>query len=207
MTAGLIQAVMAASFKAATAPVYTNFWGSTSGDPTLTGAVSGRLLVAAGNRASGTPPTADGAWTLWGTEAHGSIALSQAFYYKIAAGSDAITWTNATGQRSVWEFSTAAIDTLNFSQGNTTATLDYEAQPTMTANSIVGLQVVINSAQTATSAATAGLGFTQRANRNTSISAWSGDSNTTLLSSFDPASGTFDTSGSWICGVFSVKAG
>lgn len=184
-------------------PVYTNFWQSSSGNPTLTGVAAGRLLVAAGNRPSATPATAD--WTLWGAEPHGTTALSLAIYWKIAAGSDTITWTNATGQRAVWEFSDAAIDTLNFSQGAGTTTLDFEAQPTMAPDSLVGMQVIINTAQTSIAAAVAGLGFTTRNARNTSVSAWAGDSNTTLLSSFDPANGTFDTSGNWIAGVFTVK--
>jgi hypothetical protein len=188
-------------------PAYTNYWTSQVGDPTLTGAVAGRLLVAVAGRTSMTPATADAGWTIWGSpEVHGTAAQSIAVYTKVAAGSDTITWTNAVGVRSVWEFSNAAKDTINGSQGATTTVLNYEAQPTMAATgAIVGVYVIISAAQTATSAATAGLGYTQRSNKNTSLGTWAGDSNTTLVTAFDPANGTFDTSGNWTMIVFTVK--
>jgi hypothetical protein len=184
-------------------PTYTNFWSNAAADPTITGSSAGRLLVAVANRNSATPATADAGWTLWGTEAHGSAAQSISVYTKVATGTDTITWTNAANLRAVWEFN-GAKDTLNGSQG-TNATLNYEAQPAMTANSLVGVFVMTTTAQTSIAAATAGLGYTQRGFRNASIAAWAGDSNTTRVSAFDPADGTFDTSGNWTLIVFTIK--
>lgn len=188
-------------------PVYLGFGAGQTGNPTIPTHEAGNLLVGFGPRASATPATVDtGGWSLWGAEPHGTTALSLAVYYKIAeSGSETIAWTNSTSLRGVWVFENAVIDTLNFSQGNGTTTLDWEAQPTMTAGSLVGIGLVANAAQTATSAV-APAGFTQRANRNTSLAGWAGDSNATLLDSFDPANSTFDTATNWIAAVFSVKA-
>ena len=187
-------------------PVYAGYAQSTSINPVPPAHVAGDLLVAVGVRQGSTvAPTADAAWTLWGTESHGSVNLVIAVYYKIAVASGTtITWTNAGNLRAVWRFTTAAPDTLNFSQGTSSTTLNFEAQPTMAANSLVGCYVLSLNAQTDISAITPD-SLTERGKKNTASACWAGDSNTTLLSAYDPANETFDTATPWMAAIFSIK--
>jgi hypothetical protein len=144
---------------------------------------------------------------VWLSESHSTQNAAIVAYQLVAVtSSNPVSWTGASGVRAVWVFRNAAIDTIQISQGTGT-TLDYDDLTGMTASSLVGLYYLSRGAQTAVSAAQpVSPALTQRTARNTSVAAWTGDSNTTLLSSFAPANTTFDTTTSgWMALDFSVK--
>lgn len=201
-----------------TPPAIVGYGGSTSGNPTTPAGSIGNLLIAYGPRNSATPATVDsGGWSLLGTEAHATASLSLAVYTKTATGTasgdDPIAWTNATGQRGTWRLANAEIDTINFSQGANNTTVDYEAQPTMTAASLLLTYLVGNAAQTDIATAMLGtgtplqlLGFNQRAARNTSLVGWCGDGGSNTYDTFDPGDSTLDTASNKVMFVISIKA-
>lgn len=177
-------------------------------NPTVPAHQGGDLIInVASTGSSTTVPTATGAGNVWLSESHSTQNAAIVAYQLVAVtSSNPVSWTGASGVRAVWVFRNAAIDTIQISQGTGT-TLDYDDLTGMTASSLVGLYYLSRGAQTAVSAAQpVSPALTQRTARNTSVAAWTGDSNTTLLSSFAPANTTFDTTTSgWMALDFSVK--
>jgi hypothetical protein len=180
-------------------PVYMGFGSSSSGNPTLPTHSAGQLLVAIGTDGSAsTIPTVDQTGGIWPNnpvaQAHPGTGQAIAMYWMYATASNhTVTWTNATNMRAVWVFSNASVDATGVTTSTGTA-LDIAAL-SMVATSCLVLQfVVCISAQTsfATSVVTP-TGLTQRAQKLTSAACWAGDSDTTRMSSYNPAAGTLDT--------------
>lgn len=179
-------------------PVFSGFGSNSTGNPTLPTHSAGQLLVAIGtNGSSSTVPTVDQTGGIWANNpvslAHPSGSQAVALYWMVATGSShTISWTNANGLRSVWALTNAAIDAIGLTHGTST-TFDVDAL-TMAANCIVLQHVVTNGAQTSfATSVVAPTGLTQRAARTTASAGWAGDSDTTLLSTYNPSSATFDT--------------
>jgi hypothetical protein len=130
------------------------------------------------------------------------------FFWQLAsAAGTTITITGESGLRQAWAFRNAARDTINFSSSGSGTSLVWEAQPTMAENCLVGGYIYSSSAQTDITAVLPA-GMTERGNRNTLPAEMAFDSDVTLLSTFAPSNGTFDTSTTgWIAGAFSIKAG
>lgn len=206
MMIGLGASLLLGTGRALGPVTYVSFNSSSSVDPALPTHQPGDLLIAICGAASATPPTADAGWNAWGTPETATGRSCAAFWKRATASNHTVTLTGESGLRAVWNFRGAALDTINFSSASSTTTLDWEAQPTMTANSLVGGFVYAIAAQTNIGVVLPS-GMTSRASKSTSVAGLAFDSDTTKLSSFDPANGTFDTSTSWIACVFSVKNG
>ena len=185
---------------------------SQTGDPTIPTHSSKNLIVVACGAAATTIPTEEtgNGWTRSFGVAHTGNNASVAVFTKYAVGSsNPINITGDSALRVAWVFENAIWDSAVNAEG-TNATLNFAAH-TPAAPSLVGVFMYTPTAQTSAAAAFAGIlasGFTQRANRNLSSAGWAGDSGTNLLTSFDPADGTFDTSpAKWLCLSFAVRGG
>jgi hypothetical protein len=175
------------------------YFGRTDNGTTASVSQPGDLLVAvAANRTSGTFPTLTG-WTLVENNVHPTGSQSVSIYQKIAViANESCTWTGSFGLRSIWSFPNGEFDNYNFSHSSGSGTaFAWEAQPVMSANTIVCAYVTTTSNQTsfltplANTISPTGPLFTR--NDAGSAGAWAGDSDFDKLSSFAPSGGTFDT--------------
>lgn len=193
-------------------PAYAGYAQSTAGNPTLPTHSAGQLLVSIGsNGTSSTVPTVDQTGGIWANnpvaQTHPGTAQAIAMYWMIATGSShTVSWTNANGLRAVWVFSNAAIDATGLTNGTST-TIDIAALSMVASSCLVLQYVVTNGAQTSfATSVVAPTGLTQRGQRLTASAAWAGDSDTTRLSSYNPASATLDTATTkWTALAVSIK--
>ena len=171
------------------------FTSTSSGNPSVATHAIGDTLVAIGvNPTSGTLPTAAG----WGIAVVSENVNAQSYTMYVmtaTATNHTISWTNATGLKAVWVIPKGQLDTVNVSNGSSTA-FSQEAQPEFTAGSFVLQFVLTNGAQTAFTAPMASsvtAGLVARTNKLSASASYAADTGAARLSSLGALTGTFDT--------------
>jgi hypothetical protein len=105
----------------------------------------------------------------------------------------------------VWVFRDADFDSVETLDGPSSTTIDWPALAGMAADCLVGAYVMSRAAQTDINQVDIP-GFNVRVNKDTVPACWAGDSDPTLLDTFDPANDTFDTATSGhVSAAFSMK--
>lgn len=190
-------------------PVLISSPTSQSGNPAFTGHQVGDLLVAIAansNAHSGAAPVATGGWTVWDSLFE-STNRSISLVYKIATTtSETISWDIANGVRQNHVFRNAAIDNRILITAASSTTLDWPELTPIEPDSIVCTYVMSRNSQTAVTAVELGGSYTNTATRNAVPAGLAQTSSPNLVSTFNPANGTFDTiSSGHMVAVFSVK--